>query len=80
MRDLTRLQKKILTKEWQRIHDIEHIDYPHLEDIPIDTYLAINDLHPCEIFHMNVAHFFRELNDKEYKRICESYYTERLDK
>lgn len=60
MRSLTAKQKKLLKQEWHRLQT-SGIEYPDVEDIDWDVYIAIRDLHPCEIYYQNVVRFFHDL-------------------
>ena len=67
MRGLTSKQRSLLLKEWRRLHSLG-IEHPHPDDMPIKTYLEIDEIHPCEIYHWNVDRFFEDQNDKELAR------------
>ena len=67
MRGLTPKQRSLLLKEWRRLH-ASGIEYPHPDDMPMKTYLEIDEIHPCEIYHWNVERFFNKENNKELKR------------
>ena len=67
MRGLTPKQRSLLLKEWRRLH-ASGIEYPRVRHIPYDTYHTIDEIHPTEIYHQNVTHFFEKENNKELKR------------
>lgn len=61
MRKLTAKQKKLLTAEWKRLV-AQGVKNPDSSDIPANTYLAIDNINPCEIYWQNVNRLFDDLN------------------
>jgi len=60
MRDLTKQQKKELTKWFNKNYNGGYM-FNMADKIDYDTYEKIEELHPTKIHYQNVNHFLAEL-------------------
>jgi hypothetical protein len=59
MRALTRKQKRLLKEEFERLQK-SGIEYPRDTDIDPRVYHVIWNIHPCEINHVLIQHYFTD--------------------
>jgi len=63
MRNLTSKQKKLL-KEWFDKNYDGGYKFEMADKIDAETYNAIDEINPCEIFHSNVNNYLEDLVNK----------------